>query len=113
MSTALPVIATNFSGPTAFLSAENSFPLAPARVLAGGFAEPAVLEIRTRMRYVFENPTEAKHRGQQARADMLRFSPDRVADIVIARLHAIGSLPRLQERLRQASNSKPYERSLL
>ena len=39
MAMALPVIATNWSGPTALLSADNSFPLPPARMLPGGQAE--------------------------------------------------------------------------
>lgn len=39
MAMALPVIATNWSGPTALLSADNSFALSPARMLPGGQAE--------------------------------------------------------------------------
>ncbi|KAL3915493.1 MAG: hypothetical protein SGPRY_007197 [Prymnesium sp.] len=86
MAMELPVIvslklATNWSGPTAFLSSENSFALPVAHYLPGGQAEPSVAVIRKQMRAVFEDGNLAKRRGKQAREDMVRrFSPDQSPD---------------------------------
>ena len=67
----LPAIATNWSGPTAFLSAKNSYALPVARHLPGGKAEPAVASIQAQMRAVFADPQEAARRGAKAREDMV------------------------------------------
>jgi len=87
MAMALPVIATNWSGPTALLSADNSFPLPPARMLPGGQAEPSVPELRRAMRTVLEQPGEAAARGARAREDMARwYTPSAVAGLAWERL---------------------------
>ena len=39
MAMGLPVIATNHSGPSAYLTGDNSYPLTPARVLSNGQVE--------------------------------------------------------------------------
>ena len=60
MAMALPVIATNWSGPTALLSADNSFALPPATMLPGGQAEarrrPARPPARTAARTAARTP---------------------------------------------------------
>lgn len=97
MSMGLPAIATNFSGPTAFLSAQNSHPLPVARHLPGGFAEPSVAALRRAMRRAFEEHRDgegeaAAQRGARARADMVaHFSRAAVADVVLRRLHALNA----------------------
>ncbi|PON70258.1 Glycosyl transferase [Parasponia andersonii] len=91
MAMSLPVIATNWSGPTEYLTEENSYPLPVDRmnrVTEGPFrghlwAEPSVAKLRVLMRHVMDNVEEAKARGKKAREDMIRrFSPDIVANIL-------------------------------
>ncbi|CAI8603950.1 unnamed protein product [Vicia faba] len=91
MSMSLPVIATNWSGPTEFLTEYNSYPLPVGRmseVMEGPFkghlwAEPSEDKLRFLMRHVVDNPTEAKVIGRKAREDMIRqYSPEIVAEIV-------------------------------
>jgi glycosyltransferase involved in cell wall biosynthesis len=91
MAMSLPVIATNWSGPTEYLTEENSYPLPVDRmseVTEGPFrghlwAEPSVDKLQVLMRHVVNNVEEAKVKGGQAREDMIgRFSPEIVAEIV-------------------------------
>lgn len=91
MSMSLPVIATNWSGPTEFLTEDNSYPLPVDRmseVMEGPFeghlwAEPSEHKLQFLMRQVVDNPAEAKAIGRKAREDMIRqFSPEIVAEIV-------------------------------
>ncbi|KAL3814358.1 hypothetical protein ACJIZ3_015626 [Penstemon smallii] len=98
MAMSLPVITTNWSGPTEYLRDENSYPLCfegMSEVTQGPFkghlwAEPSVDNLRLLMRHVMSNPEEGKSKGMQARLDMMtRFSPDIVAKVVIDNLHEI------------------------
>lgn len=91
MSMELPVIVTNWSGPTEYLNEENGYPLDIDRlteVTEGPFkghlcAEPSVDRLRTLMRHVFSDREEARRKGKKAREDMVeRFSPAIVATIV-------------------------------
>lgn len=88
MAMALPVIATNWSGPTALLSTHNSYPLSRELTpLPGGQAEPSVRELRRAMRTVLEHPGEAAARGARAREDMARwYTPSAVAGLAWTRL---------------------------
>lgn len=92
MAMSLPVIATNWSGPTEYLTSENSYPLPVddmSEVTEGPFkghhwAEPSFDKLRVIMRHVMRNPDEARQKGAKARQDMIeRFSPEVVADIVV------------------------------
>lgn len=92
MAMELPVIVTNWSGPTEYLTEENSYPLRVdqmSEVPEGPFkghlwAEPSVEQLRAVMRRVVSNPEEAKGRARRAREDMIRwFSPAVVARIVV------------------------------
>ncbi|KAA8539088.1 hypothetical protein F0562_025780 [Nyssa sinensis] len=98
MAMSLPVIATNWSGPTEYLTEDNSYPLPVDRmseVMEGPFighlwAEPSVDKLRSLMRHVMSNPEEAKVKGRQARGDMIsRFSPEIVAGILTHHLQQI------------------------
>ncbi|KAL2324984.1 hypothetical protein Fmac_024042 [Flemingia macrophylla] len=98
MSMALPVIATNWSGPTEYLTEDNGYPLPVDRmseVTEGPFkghlwAEPSEDKLQVLMRQVMSNFTEATAKGRKAREDMIsRFSPEIVADIVADHIQRI------------------------
>uniref|UniRef100_A0A5B7C2R1 Uncharacterized protein n=1 Tax=Davidia involucrata TaxID=16924 RepID=A0A5B7C2R1_DAVIN len=98
MAMSLPVIATNWSGPTEYLTEENSYPLPVDRmseVMEGPFighlwAEPSLDELRSLMRHVMSNPEEAKAKGRQARENMInRFSPEIVSGILTHHIQQI------------------------
>lgn len=98
MAMSLPVITTNWSGPTEYLTDENSYPLpfdGMSEVEDGPFkghlwAEPSVDKLRFLMRNVLSNPGEAKAKGVRARLDMKgRFSPEIVAEEIVDHLQQI------------------------
>lgn len=98
MAMAVPVIATNWSGPTEYLDKENSYPLPVNQmdeVKEGPFrghlwAEPSVGELRKLMRHVVNNPKEATLKGAKAREDMVRrFAPEVVSRLVIDQVMSI------------------------
>ncbi|KAG0495040.1 hypothetical protein HPP92_006034 [Vanilla planifolia] len=98
MSMGLPVIATNWSGPTEYLTQENGYPLPVyemREVREGPFkghlwAEPSMNNLRGLLRHVVSYPEEAKARGMKARMDIIkRFSPEVVAKIVSDRIMEI------------------------
>lgn len=78
----MPVIATNWSGPTDFINENNGFPVEvdklveirnhPIPLFNGHrWAEPSLADLRKKMRYVFENPLKSKEIGARARTDIL------------------------------------------
>ena len=85
MAMGLPVIATNWSGPTEYLTEANGYPLAVepnlVPVREGAFkghlwAQPSVAHLRQLLRRVLTHRDEARAKGEQARRDMVeRFSP--------------------------------------
>ena len=96
MACGIPAIATDWSGPTAFLNHENGYPLLIRGLVpadAGGFygrgarwADPdgdALVEL---LRHVVQHPEERRAKGQRAAADAARWSWERAIDIVYARL---------------------------
>ncbi|KAK1276028.1 hypothetical protein QJS04_geneDACA011687 [Acorus gramineus] len=95
MAMALPVIATNWSGPTEYLNEENGYPLMVERMVeiaegpfVGHFqAEPSVEGLRGLMRRVWRDRDEAAARGRRAREDVVRrFSPEVMARVVVGEL---------------------------
>lgn len=119
MAMALPVLTTNWSGPTAYLDESNGYPIAwtHLRPIPGGpfaghlMAEPSEVALRTAMRRVIEHPDEARSRGAQARRDMVaRFGPRRFAleieehvQRISRRLEASGVIPRRRPGARDPS----------
>ena len=94
MSCGTPVIATNWSGPTAYLTGRNGYPLGVDRMVSAAsagwhghhWAEASETSLRALMRRVFHRPEEALNKGRQARKDMLkRFSLAKIAEEL--RLH--------------------------
>ncbi|KAF8056240.1 hypothetical protein HT031_006428 [Scenedesmus sp. PABB004] len=112
LAMARPLIATNWSGPTAYLSEATGYPLAveglvPAEQAAAGtaagaqeeanpyftgqrWAEPSQAHLRELMRRVVARPGEAAARGAAARRHVLRhFTPEVLARAVLAQLARI------------------------
>ena len=102
MMMGLPVIATNWSGNTEFMTNNTAYlldheltetaNLEPAQAHYQGhlWAEPFEEHLRQLMREVFANPKAARLTGQRARAHVKKhFSREAVAELVINRLQAI------------------------
>jgi len=78
MSMALPILATNWSGSTEFMTDANSYPISVEKLVTikeGSFkghkwAEPSIVHLRKLMRKVVSNPEIAKQKGEIAREDM-------------------------------------------
>lgn len=94
MSLGLPVIATNWSGPTAFMTRENAYPLAVENELVAlpedshfkthRWAQPSEDHLRSLLKHVHAFPEEARRKGKQAAADVRRrFAPETVARDVL------------------------------
>jgi glycosyltransferase involved in cell wall biosynthesis len=100
MSMELPIIATEWSGPTEFMKRDNnSYPLKYTKLApipTGSFnghlqAEPDIDDLRRLMRHVIDNPEEAKAYGQQARKDMKKhYNPTKIAKIIVNHLKVVG-----------------------
>lgn len=96
-----PVIATNYSGNTDFMTEDNSclvqYRLVPVSGLAyphatGHWAEPDVGDAARHMLRLFENPAFAVQLGARAARDIHRqLSPERVAAMFRERLETIAS----------------------
>ena len=98
MSTGLPVIATNWSGPSEYLDEEYAYPLTYELVEAGGthanhvvfngtWAEPDYEHLRVLMREVYEYPEKASEKGALASAVVRRsWTWDRAAARVVSDL---------------------------
>jgi glycosyltransferase involved in cell wall biosynthesis len=98
MSMGLPVIATNWSGLTAFLDDTVGYPINIDKLvpLGGGFfeglswAQPSVQHTVQQMQRVFHHRAEAAAKGAAARARMLeRYSPEVMADLLVKELQRI------------------------
>jgi glycosyltransferase involved in cell wall biosynthesis len=114
MSSALPVIATDWGGGTAFLSEDVAFPLAieglePVRegVFARQghkWAKPSHAGLRAALRQVYADPEAARARGRRARSLMeRRFSPSVMAEEIGARLD------RARDRVRRRRQGQDVE----
>jgi glycosyltransferase involved in cell wall biosynthesis len=88
MAMALPVVATAWGGPAAFLDARTGFPLnwthlarAPGGAFAGHrFAEPDARALARTLAGIARDPADARARGARAREKMLtHYAPETVA----------------------------------
>jgi glycosyltransferase involved in cell wall biosynthesis len=104
-----PVIATGYSGNLDFMDEGSSYlvpyrpsPIPPdwwAYVPGAEWAEPDVLAAANLMRRVWEDPEDARARGEQARDHLLEhFTLERSADFVSARLAELRARCRLSAR---------------
>jgi glycosyltransferase involved in cell wall biosynthesis len=106
MSMGLPVIATNWSGVTAYLDETVGYPLpiedvVPVQAQADSewwfrglrWAQPSVKELRKLMRHVYENREEAAAKGAAARQRMVeKYSPPAIAEAVLKEVQRIERL---------------------
>ena len=100
MACGLPVIATNWSAPTEFLSPENAYPLSARRLIPAvakcpyynGFrwADPDYEHLRYLLRYVFEHHEEANEKGRLASREALKsWTWSHAAERIKRRLHEL------------------------
>lgn len=98
MAMALPAIATNWSGPTAFLDESVGYPLrveglveAEGPAFAGQrWAQPSAEHLVQLLRHVATHRQETAARGRAARRRMLeRYSQQAVAEVVAGQLRRI------------------------
>ncbi|GMH52369.1 hypothetical protein TrRE_jg3650 [Triparma retinervis] len=81
MSMGMPVAATNWSGPTAYMTRNNSYQIeveGMVRVEGGAFdghmwAEPSKEKLKGIMRRAVEDREEGREKGRRAREDMLEY----------------------------------------
>jgi glycosyltransferase involved in cell wall biosynthesis len=106
MSMGLPVIATNWSGNTAFMNSSNSLPLPVEKLIYRKrgenhmWAEPSVIELQKLMRYCLNQPEEVKHLGKIGRKTMVEeYNPEVVGNIVLKELENIASEMRKKNEL--------------
>jgi glycosyltransferase involved in cell wall biosynthesis len=81
MSMELPVIVTDYSGPAAYLTEQNAYPLRyrPPSASTGGQVTPDSAHLRELMRRVTIHREEAVARGRVARGDMVSVRTHTVA----------------------------------
>ena len=96
LATGLPLIATNWSGPTEYMDPDDSFPLGYRMADAGGtrlqnsrdfgeWAEPDLGHLRELMRYLYEHREEGTAAGRRASARVHRdWTWSRVAKQLVA-----------------------------
>lgn len=101
MTFGLPVIGTNWSGNTEFMNNENSYLIDVHKLvtikeneinsyLGHEWAEPSKNHLKKLMKYVFENPAEAKSKGLYAKEEIeKKYSLKAVAEIITGRLKII------------------------
>ena len=109
MAMGLPVIATNWSGTTAFMTDANSYPLSidglvpvhrQFRLPGHQWAQPNVTHLRQLMRTVYTDQATAKAKGRRAQQDMRQYGIPQVGAQVSARLESI------KTRLKRQNNPR-------
>jgi len=97
MACGTPVIATNWSAPTTFLTQENGYPL-PYRLVAADahnrytrgaqWAEPEHAVLVDQLRWVAAHPAERATKGQMAAAQALTWTWDHAVEIALKKMSA-------------------------
>lgn len=93
MSMALPIIITNYSGPTAYATEDNSYliPILEEKN-SNRFVEPDVDVLVSLLQHVKSNPQEAREKGRNARLTMEALSPRAVVSVMADRLRELVQL---------------------
>lgn len=88
MSSGLPILVTNYSGVTAFMTDDNAYPIRVSAINRRSLrAEPDVVHLHQLMRHVVARPSEAAEVGARARRTILgSFSAPVVADAALGLL---------------------------
>jgi len=95
MAMELPTIATNWSGNTDFMTAENSYLISVEKMVpspmwgdeSSNWAEPSVDHLKQIMRYVYNHPSVAKQKGLKGRNDIKEnFSQEKVGALIVHQL---------------------------
>lgn len=116
MATGLPVIATHWSGPSEFMTHDNSYPLRhtglepiPDGPFAGHLqAAPDVSHLRKLLRRVVQHQDEAAAKGAQARVDMVRlYSPQALARFLIHQVQRISAAVNEKRTRKSLEGSRP------
>jgi glycosyltransferase involved in cell wall biosynthesis len=92
MAMALPVIVTNFSGPTAYANDENSYLIPVANEYdQHGFAIPDVNTLKSLLKQVIIDSKVgiAQTKGIKAREKMKEFSPSHVTNLMVERIKVL------------------------
>jgi len=101
MSMGLPIIATFWSGPTEYMTEENSYPLKITGLVPVGegpfashmWAEPDQQRLIELMQHVHKHPEEAKQKGVNARQDMVsKYHPSILANIIFDQLQHVSEI---------------------
>jgi len=103
MACGVPAIATDWSGHTAFLNADNGYPLPIRGLVPTGsdalhyrgaqWAEPDEAVLIDLLRHVANSPDERAAKGRQALLEARRWSWSRGVDAICARLAEIDNRP--------------------
>jgi len=113
MSMSLPVIATNWSGPTGFMNEDNSFlvnidGLEDAPIAGHKWATPNLAQLKQQMRKVYRQKPEVSKKAKKARKEISKkFSLNAIGDLVIEKLKEIQpTIPAVREnKTRKQSES--------
>ncbi len=114
MACGLPVIATHWSAPTAFMTEANSYPLRVRRMIDAvakcpyykGFqwADPDEDHLRHLLRQVYDHPDEARGKGARAAADVAaQWTIVHAAQRIKQRLTEIGTPGAVRRAARRAT----------
>lgn len=119
MSMGLPLITTNWSGPTAYVDDKVAYPLAVANLTTiegadfhyfegSRWAEPSSQHLKQLMRHVYDHPDEAARKGAAARQHVVKhFSPQPIAWIVARELRRVQAIVSFTEHLAATTPNTP------
>ena len=88
MAMRLPVVVTNATGPAAYITEENAYPVQVAdEEDKFGFAQPLVESLIDRMKDVYHDSEENRRKkGEKARETMKGYSPEYITSLMVERL---------------------------
>jgi glycosyltransferase involved in cell wall biosynthesis len=129
MAMELPVITTNWSGPTAFMNERIAYPLAIdglSVVKSDGdpnffkafigqkWAQPSVKHMIQLMRHVYNNPKEGVAKGKAARKHIqAHFTPEVVARVVAKEVKRLQPILKQRQQQAQQARAQPGKKGML